>query len=119
MSEQWIDIGLYAAYALIIVAAASAIIMNLVNSLKNPKTLVKSAAGVVVLVIIFFIGYSSAPAELGSTTMAAFESANMDPTAESTVNVYKFVGGAMTTTLVLIIIAVVGLVYSSISRIVK
>ncbi|MCO6357639.1 hypothetical protein [Roseivirga pacifica] len=119
MSEQWIDIGLYAAYALIIVAAAAAIIMNLINSLNNPKSLIKSAAGVILLVVIFFIGYSMAPAELDSLATTAFEANKMDPTADSTIQVYRLVGGAMTTTLVLLVLAVVGLIYSSVARIIK
>ena len=117
--EQLIDIGLYASYILIGLAAVAAIVMNLINSLGNPKSLIKSAAGVVLLVVIFFIGYSSAPAEFGPSTAAAMEAANIDPTSDSASSTYKFVGGAMTTTLVLIIIAVVGLIYSSIARIVR
>lgn len=119
MSEQWIDIMLYAAYILLIVAAVAAVFMNLFNSLKNPKSLIKSGIGIVALVVIFFIGYSIAPAELDRLAVVAFEANEMDPEAASTISVYKFVGGAMTTTLVLIVLALAGLVYSSIARIVK
>ena len=117
--DQWIDLGLYASYVLIGIAIAAALIMNFANALKDPKTLVKGAAGIVLLVVIFFIGYSIAPAEFGKSTAMAFESAKIDPTAESANNTYKLVGGAMTTTLILIVIAVVGLIYSSVSRIVR
>lgn len=117
--EQWVDLGLYASYILLGVAALAAIVMNLVNSLNNPKSLLKSGIGIVLLVAIFFIGYSMAPGEFGASTAKALESANMDPTSESSVTVYRLVGGAMTTTLALIIIAVVGLIYSSVARIVK
>ncbi|MEC7752531.1 hypothetical protein [Roseivirga sp. UBA1976] len=117
--EQWIDIGLYAAYILMGVAAVAAIVMNLVNSLGNPKSLLKSGIGIVLLGLIFFIGYSMAPAEFGASTAKAMEAAKMDPTSESAVTTYKLVGGAMTTTLVLVTIAVVGLIYSSIARIVR
>ena len=117
--EQWIDIGLYAAYILMGVAAVAAIVMNLVNSLGNPKSLLKSGIGIVLLGLIFFIGYSMAPAEFGASTASVMEAAKMDPTSESAVTTYKLVGGAMTTTLVLVTIAVVGLIYSSIARIVR
>lgn len=117
--EQLVDLGLYAAYILLGVAAVAAIVMNLVNSFSNPKSLVKSGIGVVLLVVIFFIGYSMAPAEFGATTTKALESANMDPTSDQAVTVYRLVGGAMTTTLALVIIAIVGLIYSSIARIVR
>ena len=117
--EQLIDIGLILSYVLVGLAAAAAIIMNLINSLGNPKSLIKSAAGVVLLVVIFFIGYSMAPSEFNMTTAAAMEAANIDPTTESAGSTYKIIGGAMTTTLALIIIAVVGLIYSSVARIVS
>jgi glucokinase len=119
MSEQWIDIMLYAAYILLGVAALAAVFMNLYNSLKSPKSLIKSGIGIVALVVIFFIGYSMAPSELDRLAVVAFEANEMDPMADSTVNVYKLVGGAMTTTLVLLVLALAGLLYSSIARIVK
>ncbi len=117
--EQWIDIGLYGAFILIGVAAVAAIVMNLINAFGNPKSLIKSGIGVILLAVIFFIGYSTAPSEFGASTSKAIEAANMDPTSESAVTVYKLVGGAMTTTLALVIIAVVGLIYSSIAKIVR
>lgn len=117
--EQWIDIGLYGSYILIVVAAVAAIVMNFVNSLGNPKSLVKSVIGVVVLGLLFIIGYSMAPAEFGASTARAMEATKIDPTSEGAVTTYRLVGGAMTTTLALIVIALVGLVYSSIARLVR
>ena len=117
--EQWIDIGLYGSMILIGIAIVAAIGMNIVNAISNPKTLIKGAAGIGLLAILFLIGYSTAPAEFGAATAKAMEASSIDPTAEGAGNVYKLVGGAMTTTLILIVIAVVGLVYSSISRIIS
>lgn len=119
MSDQLVDIGLYASYILLGIAAVAAIVMNLLNSLSNPKSLVKSGIGVLALVAIFFIGYSIAPAELDALAIRAFEAADMDPTADSTKNAYKLVGGAMTTTLALIVVAAVGLIYSSVARLIN
>lgn len=117
--EQWINIGLYGAFILIGVAALSAIAMNIINAISNPKTLIKGGIGIAVLVIIFLIGYSSAPSEFGAATARALEASKIDPGSEGAGITYKLVGGAMTTTLVLIILALVGLIYSSIARIVK
>lgn len=116
--EQWIDIGIYAAFILIGLAAVSAIVMNLINSLNNPKSLVKSAAGVIALVVIFFIGYSMAPAEFGASTARAMEASSIDPDADGAGSLYKLVGGAMTTVAVLVVVAVVGLLYSTVARII-
>lgn len=117
--EQLIDLGLYAAYILLGIAAVAAIVMNLINSFGNPKSLVKSGIGVVALVAVFFIGYSMAPSEMDLITQRAFDANDMDPSADSTINTYRLIGGAMTTTLVLLVVAVVGLIYSSVARIVK
>jgi hypothetical protein len=117
--DQWIDLGLYASYVLIGIAIVAAVGMNFANALNDPKSLIKGLAGIVVLAAVFFIGYSMAPSEFGQSTAMAFESAKIDPAGESTGNTYKLVGGAMTTTLVLILIAVVGLIYSSVSRIAR
>ena len=114
--EQWVDLGLYASYILLGIAVVAAVVMNLINTMKDPRSLVKSAIGIAVLVIIFFVGYSIAPAEFGSSTATAFENAKIDPTSAEAGTTYKRVGAAMTTTFILIIIAVVGLVYSSVAR---
>mgnify|MGYP001803273335 CR=1 FL=1 len=117
--DQWIDLGLYASYVLIAIAIVAAVVMNFANALKDPKTLIKGAVGIVGLVVVFFIGYSIAPAEFGQSTAMAFESAGIEPAKDSANSTYKLVGGAMTTTLILIVIAVVGLVYSSIARLIS
>jgi len=117
--DQWIDLGLYASYVLIGIAIVAAVVMNFANALKDPKTLIKGGIGIVGLVVIYFIGYSVAPAEFGQSTAMAFESAKIDPADPETAETYRKVGAAMTTTLVLIVIAVVGLVYSSVARIAR
>lgn len=117
--EQWIDLGLYASYILIVIAILAAVVMNFLNALKNPKSLIKSGIGIAALGIVFLIGYSMAPAEVDRLSAAAFDAIKRDPTSDATRSVYRLVGGAMTTTLVLMIVAVVGLIYSSVARIVR
>jgi hypothetical protein len=101
------------------VAVVAAIGMNFVNAFNNPKTLVKSGIGIVALTIVFFIGYSMAPTEIDMVSQRAFEANKVDPSAASTLTTYRLIGGAMTTTLILMIVAVVGLIYSSVARIFK
>jgi len=119
MSDQLIDIGLYTSYALVIIAILAAVIGNTVNSVKNPKSLIKSGIGIVALGLIFFIGYSVSPTVIDPLGVKAFSAVDIDTELESTVQTYRLVGGAFTTTLVLLILAVVGLVYSSVARILK
>ena len=117
--EQWIDLGLNAAYVLLGIALLAAIMMNFANALKSPRSLIKGGIGIVVLLVIFFIAYSIAPAEIGLETAKSFEAVKIDPASDEALSTFRWVSGAMTTTFILIIIAVVGLVYSSVSRIVK
>lgn len=51
------DISIYAAYLLVIVAALAAIILPLINSLGDPKQLLKGLVGIGVMLVIFFAGY--------------------------------------------------------------
>ena len=118
-SDQLINIGLYGAFALIVIAALAAIVMNLINSLSNPKSLIKSGIGVVALVVVFFISYSIAPTEFDNVSREAFILADIDVDAASTGKTYKLVGGAMTTTLVLFVLAIVGLIYSSVAKMIR
>jgi hypothetical protein len=119
MSDQLIDIGLYASYALVFIAIIAAVVGNVVNAVKNPKSLIKSGIGIVALGLIFFIGYSMSPSVIDPLGAKAFSAVDIDPELASTVNTYRLVGGAFTTTLVLVIVAVAGLVYSSVARILK
>ncbi len=118
MNEQLIDIGLYIAYALVIIAAGTAIIMNVINSISNPKSLVKSGIGIGVLGVVFLISYSMAPTVFDNVSREAFILAEFDPDSESFAGTYKWVGGAMTTTLILFALAVVGLVYSTVAKLI-
>ena len=117
--DQLVNLGLNAGYVLCAIAIVAAVVMNFANALKDPKSLLKGAIGIVVLLVIFFIGYSMAPSEIGAITAKSFESTKVDPSTESAANTYKWVGGAMTTTLILVVIAVAGLIYSSVSRIAR
>ncbi len=100
---MWIDIGIYAAYLLIILCAASSIIMPLVQSFGDPKSLVKAGLGVAALVVVFVIGYVIA-----------------DPNAEgTTASTSKFVGAGIITTYVAFAGAIVGILYTEIAKILK
>lgn len=57
------DLGLYIGYALFVVAIAVSIIFPIFNIIQNPRGAVKSVGGLILLVLIFFISYSIAPAE--------------------------------------------------------
>ena len=52
-----VDIMLYGSYLLVIAAALGAIILPLINALDNPKSLLKSALGIVIIGVIYLISW--------------------------------------------------------------
>ncbi|MFY0606130.1 MAG: hypothetical protein JXR10_05410 [Cyclobacteriaceae bacterium] len=98
-----IDVGLYVSYLLIVLCALAAVIIPLAQSLGDPQSLVKSGIGLGALVVIFFISYAVASGESDATT-------------ESTA---KLVGGGIISMYVLFAIAILGIVYTEISKAIK
>lgn len=98
-----IDVGLYASYILIILCALAAVVIPLIQSFSDPQSLVKSAIGLVALVVIFFIGYALASGDAPGTT-------------EST---SKFVGAGLITMYILFIGAFVAIVFTEVSKMIK
>ena len=98
-----IDAGLFAAYALIILCALAAVIIPLIQSFDNPKTLVKSGIGLGALVVVFLISYGvSSPEAAGAT--------------EST---SKLVGAGIISTYIFFFGAIIGIIYTEISKMIK
>ncbi|MFQ3214396.1 MAG: hypothetical protein ACI9XJ_001121 [Marivirga sp.] len=104
-----IDIILYASYLLVIVAALGAIILPLVNALGNPKTLVKSVAGVVLLGVIFLVSWALS----GNEVTVVYTKFGITSVSS------QVIGGVLITTYALMVIAVLSIVYSEVSKLVK
>ncbi len=98
-----IDIGIFASYALIVLCAIAAIGMPLVQSFGDPKSLVKSGIGVGILVVVFVIGYVIADGNAEGTTYATS----------------KYVGAGIITTYVCFFAAILGILFTEISKIIR
>lgn len=98
-----IDIGLYAGYILIVLCALAAVVIPLVQSFGDPKSLVKSAIGLGALLVIFFVSYALA----GSDTPGA------------TASTSKLVGAGIITMYLLFLGALAGIVYTEITKLIK
>jgi hypothetical protein len=107
MEQDFVDIMIVVAYALLGLAALAAIVLPLINAIGNPKTLLKGAAGLVVILLVFGIGYSIAGAEVTATYSKFGIDAGLS----------KYVGGIISTTYILVVIALIGIVYTEISKI--
>jgi hypothetical protein len=104
-----IDVGLYAAYALMIVGVVTAIVLPLMNILKSPGEIKKALYGIIGFVVLFGISYFLS----GSNVTA-------DQVAKGiTEYTSKMVGAGLTMFYLVFAVAIIGLIYSEISKALK
>lgn len=100
--------GLYAAYILLGIAVLAAILMPLIQSFSNPRALLGALVGVVAIAVLFFIGYSVA----GNEVVPLYIKNNVTSAVTS-----KMIGGALITMYILILLALVSIVVTEITKI--
>lgn len=105
------DILLYGSYLLVIVGAAVAVLMPLIKSLDDPKSLLKTALGIVGIVVLFFIAYSISSNEV----LPKFEAAPFNLTPGGS----QLVGGMLITTYILAIVALGSIVLTEVTKAIK
>ena len=105
------DIMLYAGYALVGLGAVFAIVLPLIKSLDDPKSLLKTGLGVVLIMILFFIGYSISSNEV----LPKFEGEPFNLTP----GMSQLVGGCLITTYILVITTLVGIVLTELNKAIK
>ena len=108
MDEFISTYGLYAAYILVIVAVLAAIVMPLIQSFSNPRALLGALVGVVAIAVLFFIGYSIA----GNEVTSLYIKNNVSSAVTS-----KVIGGSLITMYILVILTILAIIYSEISKI--
>lgn len=101
-----IDFGLYFMYALLIVAILTAVGLPLINALKSPAQFFKSLIGVLALVVLFGICYAISDATVKPTWAAMGLSSTT----------VKLVGAGLLTFYTVIVLAVIGLIFSEINK---
>lgn len=106
---EFVDIMLYGSYLLVIVATLGAIVLPLISALNNPKSLVKSFLGVAIIGVVYLIGWGISGDEVTAKYI------QFDITSTSS----KVIGGVLITTYLLMGIAVISIIYSEISKIIK
>ena len=106
MESFFVNYAIPAAFILLAIAALAAIVLPLINSFSNPRALLRSAIGVIILIVVFMIGWSLTPAE-----------ANLQ--YDVTEGASKIIGGALTTMYILFGIAILGIIGSEIYKIVQ
>ncbi|MCB0491395.1 MAG: hypothetical protein KDC93_03165 [Cyclobacteriaceae bacterium] len=103
------DIGLYVGYGLFSVAIIAAVILPLINALKSPKELVKSGMGIGALLVVFLISFGLA----GSEVTAKYTAQGIGESSS------KLIGAGLTMFYIVFAAALVGIVFSEISKALK
>jgi len=105
------DIMLYVSYALVVFAAVVAVLLPLIKSLDDPKSLMKTGLAIVGILVLFFICFSIS----GNEVLPKFEGAPFFLTPQMS----QLVGGCLITTYVLTIIALGSIVVTELNKAVK
>lgn len=103
----WINPALYLAYAMVIIAAGAAIILPLLQAAGDPKALLKSGAGLLAIVVIFFIAYAIS----GNEVRPIYEQFGVTPGSS------KVIGGGLIASYLLVFIALAGIIYTEVTGI--
>lgn len=116
------DFGIYATFALIIVAFFAALLFGVFGIISNPKGSLKGIIGLVGLLVICFICYSVANNDISQESAAIQNSITKFETDQATEfggGLLKFIGGSIISALALIALAVLSLIAFGIRGIFK
>lgn len=103
------DISIYTAYLLVIVAALSAIVLPIINSLGDPKQLLKGLIGIGVMLVIFFVGYLLS----GNEVTAVYLKNEVDAQAS------QLVGGALIAMYIFFIVSFASILVTEVLKLFK
>ena len=104
-----IDLGIYLSYILLIVATAAAVVLPLIGAIKHPASLVKSLFGVGGLVVLFIVAYSLSGSEISAKAIAL----GVDESGS------KLIGAGLILFYFVLVISIVGVIVSEISKALK
>jgi len=103
------DFFLYLGYAMVVVAALSAVLFSVLNLVTNPKSLIRAGVSVLGIAVLFLIAYSLS----GNEVTPEYAQFDIDPDTS------KFVGGSLIMAYLLLGVTVLGLFYTEVVKIVK
>ena len=101
-----VDIILYFGYGMVIVAAVLAVGFPLWIASKNPKSLIGTGVGLGSILVLFLVAWLLSSSEVYSS----YSEFGVDATLS------KFIGGMLNLVYILAGLAVVGIVYSEVSK---
>lgn len=108
-----ISLGIYFVYFLIIVVLLVSLAANIYIMIRNPKSSIKTLAGIGFMVLIFLIGWGISP---GSDLMGVKDGVEQVVASGNSV---KFAGAGIYAALIVIVLTIGAFLYSEISTIFK
>ena len=107
--EAVINIGLYVSYVLLGLAILSSLVLPLINSLDDTSALIKSGIGIGIIIVLFVISWALS----GNEVTDGYIKRDVGE------GISKAVGGALIMMYMLFLVAIVGIIYTEISKIIK
>lgn len=101
-----LDVGLYFAYTLLIVAVVSAVVLPLIKAVQSPGELIRSLYGVVALLVIFGIAYAISDSSVRTTWAVMGVGEGLS----------KMIGAGLITFYIVFVTAFIGLIVSEIRK---
>ncbi len=108
---DFINLGLWTTYILFFIAVGAAVILPIIYSLSDPKSLVGVGISVAALLILFFISYVLSSDEITNPKAAAIY--------DVTPGVSKFIGGSLIMMYLLFFGAIIGVAVNEIVKFFK
>ena len=105
---DWIDIGLYVSYIMVLAAAGIAVLGGLIYTLLNIKDSILGFAGIAALILIFVISWAFSAGEISFTPKEALDTGTI-----------KLIDGGLYTFYILLGLAVLSVVYSNVVSIIN
>jgi membrane protease YdiL (CAAX protease family) len=108
-NSTFFDIALYIGYFLVAVAVIAALVLPLIKAAGNPRSLLTMGAGILGLVVIFGIGYALA----GNEVLPFYARYEIESTGS------KLIGGSLITMYLLLVLALLGIAVTEVSKLFK
>ncbi|GJM30282.1 MAG: hypothetical protein DHS20C17_29170 [Cyclobacteriaceae bacterium] len=106
MESGLINIALMITYALIGIAVIAVIVLPLIKAIDDPKTLVGTAIGLGALVVLYGLSYAIS----GDEVLPRYVAQDVGP------GISKVVGGLLTTMYLLFGAAILGIIFTEVSK---
>lgn len=108
MDAGWLNFVLYLSYFLVAFAALAAIVLPLIKSLDNPKSLLHLGGGILGIIILFGIAYALADNEV----LPRYAKGDVD-----TPELSQFIGASLITMYVMLFVAVASILFTEVAKI--